>query len=179
MNQKEAIERVRQEASKNPAVNAVLHVWAMRQRARSQVTIRALAKTMQKEGFEFPVQDYARVVHLLAANGLGHLQRGPKGKVTGLSGIKVTLQSLGMAACGQGVTLKTFNQRTHFAKVQPPQPAQSVPDAQPMSQTPPIPAPKAPGLTLTVLIKDGPLEINIPTGMTPEAVAELIRRLRD
>ncbi len=176
MNQIEAIERVRKEASQNPAVNAVMHVWAMRQRARSQITVKAVAKTMKRERFDFKTEDYERIMQLLAVNGFGHLQRNPKGRVTGLKDIKVTLQSLGLAACGQGAVLRIVHKRPKFVRMHQTKPAQP---PIPTIRTPAKPKVEYKPMILTVSLGGRTLDIPLPADITDEELSVLVRRHRD
>src|SRR4051812_45264037 len=123
MNQKEAIEKLKKEASINPVMNAVLHVFAMRKRARSKVTLDVLAKSMRSEGFLFGKEQYQAVLESLANAGFGHLQKDAKGRIRALEKISVTFKSLGTAVCGsEGCDVKTFRPRTRFSKL--PKPAE-------------------------------------------------------
>lgn len=117
------VDSLRAEASRNPAFNAVAHVFALRERTRGQVTVKALAWTMKKEGFTFPIEAYENIIRVLASLRLGTLDTTTKGKVRGLKNVTVTLQSIGLAAVSRSASLSKFKIKTAFTSL----PATSTP----------------------------------------------------
>lgn len=117
INEKEVIQTLKTETAKDSALNAVLHMFATRERARDQVTIQALENRMKEEGFAYEHAEYVRILRLLAKLGLGRLDTDPSGKVRALKDVKVTLQSIGLAACGSGATIQTLHRRNRFQRI--------------------------------------------------------------
>lgn len=171
MNHKEAIEKLKQEVSANPAANAVLHVFTLRKRARSRIATSVLAKTMTKEGFSFSPAQYAEVLKLLANTGFGNLELGPKGKIRALKDIKVTLKSLGEAVCApKPVSLTHFRSRNKFQTV-------NIPKV--LTPAPPKESYPTPGLKIVLALNEGRhLDISIPDDMTPGEIAFLLKRFQ-
>lgn len=108
---------LRAEAIRNPVFGAVATLFAMRQRARQQVTIAALSASMKKNGFLFERQDYEKVLSFLASLGLGTLYRSSKGRIRALKDVRVSLQSIGKAAHTGDVKLAPFKPQNRFTKV--------------------------------------------------------------
>lgn len=98
------VEALRKEASSNKVFDAVCHVFALRKRTRARVTIHGLQLYMTAEGFKFTNEEYKNVITFLARIGVGKLMTNRAGKVTGLSDITLTLQSLGKAAVTKEAT---------------------------------------------------------------------------
>lgn len=108
------IAKLRAEAHSSPAFSAVCHVFAMRERARSQVTIHSLKLTMEREGFNFSRAEYERVFKTLSDAGIGKIETDSAGQIRSLKDIRVTLQSIGTVAVGKKERLETFRQRNTF-----------------------------------------------------------------
>lgn len=108
---------LREEANKNPVFNTICRVLASRYRTRQQITMQALKATMKKQGLEFTKQQYEDVLKFMARVGIGHLDKGPRGRIRALKGIKVTLQSVGKAALAGQDQLNNFKSQVKFAKV--------------------------------------------------------------
>lgn len=117
INEKELIQTLAAETSKDPTLNAVLHMFAARDRARAQVTLQALAARMKEEGFSYEDAEYIRVLRLLAKLGVGRLETDSSGRVKALKDVKVTLQSIGLAGLGQLSRIEHLNKRNRFQKV--------------------------------------------------------------
>lgn len=167
MNQKQVIESLKKEASTNEAVSAILHVFALRKRARRQVTVQGLALRMKEEGFPFPKKDYESFIAFMASLGLGTLHAGKNGRPLAIKDIGVTLQSLGRAALGVDPSMEflkkkknTFH-RIHMA-VEP--------------QTP-VSIPLAP-VKLTVTLNSKQITFPIQDDLSDEDVAFLVRKFR-
>src|SRR5262249_55747802 len=117
--EKQMIETLKVEAAKDKALDAVLHSFAIRKRARATITVYALANRMKNEGFTFDKGQYVGILEKLAKAGVGTLVRNAKGRIVALTGISVALQSLGKAVY-QGTSISRFNKRNRFAEVQAP-----------------------------------------------------------
>lgn len=117
INEKQLIETLKLETAKDPVTSAVLHMFAARERAREQVTIPALVNRMKEEGFLYAPGEYGRVLRLLAGLGVGRLDTDSSGKVRALKDVKVTLQSIGMAALGQGTTIDQLAKRNRYQRI--------------------------------------------------------------
>lgn len=116
LNQKEVIEKLKKEAAHNPVAKDVFYMWAMRQRARNQVTVQALSQRMAEQGFKHTDDQYREVLKFLHSIGLGRLSTTSKGKITALIEVTLTLQSVGQAAAGSG-SLDKFKSRPVYAKL--------------------------------------------------------------
>lgn len=117
INEKQLIETLKNETAKDPALSAVLHVFASRERARDQVTVSALAQRMTKEGFTYDNAEYVRILRLLAQLGVGRLDTSGTGKVRALKDVKITLQSLGMAGVGNSTSIEKLARRNRFQRI--------------------------------------------------------------
>lgn len=102
------VTQLRVQAATDPVFNAVAHRFAIRERARAQITIASLRATMGKEGFDFPVAKYQAVLSFLASLGVGTLEYSKNKKIKALKNIKTTLQSIGLAAISKTDTLEAF-----------------------------------------------------------------------
>lgn len=128
-NHEKIIDALRTEAQTNKVFASVMLVFAVRERARYQVTIPALKYRMQKEGYNFTVEQLAKVLSFLASLSIGKLSFDAGGKVKALIDIKLTLQSVGQAAMGQIAITEQFKQARRYAPlaVPPaPKPAQEI-----------------------------------------------------
>lgn len=105
---KNLVSMLRQEAEKNKVFNSVCHVFAMRERTRQQVTIQSLQITMEKEKFTFTKPQLEGVLKFMATLGIGTLEYDRHGSVRALKNIRVTLQSIGLAALSRKESLDKF-----------------------------------------------------------------------
>lgn len=154
------IEKLKEEVTKNPAANAVLHVFALRKRTAQSVTIARLTQSMKNEGFIYTRGDYESVLKTLADLGVGKLDIDSKGRIRSLRDIKLTLQSIGGAACGAKPNLAGFRQRARYGKLQVP--------------TTTVSKPKVIEVGLDLLINGKLIKIQIPKEFSPEEIAGLI-----
>lgn len=99
MSNQTIVQILRDKAAQDPVISAVLHMWALRQRARSEVTLNGLAAKMKKEGFIHSKSQYEPLLKLMAQLGLGKLQTDSSGRVVALKHVEMKLQSLGHAVC--------------------------------------------------------------------------------
>jgi len=177
------INRLKDEAKSNPVWNAVAHVFALRQRARHQVTVAALSQRMRAEGFDWTDEQYADVLKLLSQCGIGRLEIDGKGRPVAIKDIRLTLQSIGKVVAGNAdADIKPFHQRHKFGNVVDMN--QSQPKVKEhvirrrrgrKPRTYQTPNSK---LILTVLVNDKPVNIPIPNGLTTDEIAKLISDLQ-
>lgn len=169
MNPKEVAALLKAEAASNPVFNAVCMAFAIRERARQQVTIQTLKATMAKEGYKFPTEEYAKILTFLSSLGIGRLDRNAKNKVRGLKDIKVTLQSIGRVATSEGVTkMDRLNVKNTFTKLKADEKEQEVSKV----LNPPVyPA------SLTVTIDGAPVSFPLPKGLTTDQLGTLLTKI--
>lgn len=98
--------RLKEEAGKSAAFNAMCHIFAMRERSRSVITIHNLIVSMSKEGFNFTKKEYTDVLTFLGSVGLGKLDYDSKGRLRALKNITATLQSIGLTALSKRETIQ-------------------------------------------------------------------------
>ncbi len=106
---------LKKEAEKNKAFEDVCTVFAMRERARSQVTINSLKAAMDKEGYKHDKDAYKDVISRLARLGVGKLHKDTKGRVRALTDVKYTLQSVGLSAVGEKLNVSPFRKSNRFS----------------------------------------------------------------
>lgn len=111
---KEVIETLRNEVKTNPVSSDVLHLFALRKRARNTVTLSSLYQRMLKEGYKYQKSDYVHIIRVLAKTGFGKLDIDAKGRVKGLKDISVTLQSIGAIACGKADSPNRLKHKNKF-----------------------------------------------------------------
>lgn len=182
MNQVEIINQLKQEA-KDPATGAVMHVFALRERARNQVTIGALMQRMEKEGFNFPnpKDKYSHVLRMLANLGFGQLVTDAKGNVKMLKGINATLQSIGKAACEDG-KLDKWKPRNKYTKVSAPTPT-IIPSPAPalkLVEEKPAAAPPTSKVTATLHLVVGQrtLDLTVPEDITAPELIQIMNKFK-
>lgn len=114
---KEVVETLRNEVKTNPVSSDVMHLFALRKRARNTVTLTSLYQRMLKEGYKYRKSDYVHIIRVLAKSGFGKLDVDLKGRVKGLKDISVTLQSIGAIACGKVDIPAKLRQKNKFTKL--------------------------------------------------------------
>ena len=170
MDTSKVVEVLREKTKESDTLNAVMHVIAMRKRARNNLTIGGLDQKMRSEGFTFTKSQYAEVLKLLASLGVGRLDTDAKGKVRALKDIKIKLQSLGEAAVGQAKKLENWRQRHKYS---------------PLVATAEMIKPKAGGegtgfpVSITVVINGKPVNFRVPKELNENEIADLVVRFRD
>lgn len=92
---------LRERAEKSQVFNAMAHVFALRERTRQQITLTNLYQVMLKEGFKYSKSEYGEELQYMASLGIGKLEHDSKGRLRALKGIRVTLQSIGLAAAAK------------------------------------------------------------------------------
>lgn len=168
------IETLKKEAATNKAANAVFHVFALRQRARRNVTVHSLEQRMKKEGFDFSPNEYSGVLKTLAGLGFGKLQTDHKGRVKALTDVNTTLQSIGSAACGQRVTLTGLKSRNKFTTMVVTK-MDAAPTAEIFKKVAPVPQVD---LRLSLAINGKPVSISVPENLTAEEITGIILKLQ-
>ncbi len=171
MTKTNAIERLREEAKKNSAANAVFHIFALRQRTRGIITIHSLTQKMKKEGFEYGRQEYVNLLKLLAELGFGKLEE-KRGRIKALRDITVTLQSLGEAVLNKNSSTRGFNKRNKFT---------ALPGLKTNLAPKPMPVEAAPtevSVTFDIRMNDKVIATLVPKDLTDEEMTTLVKRLR-
>lgn len=181
MNQIDMVEALKKAAKASPPFDAVMHVFALRERARFNVTIDSLYETMKREGFLYDKgSELTPVLKTLANLGFGRLDLGSNGRVRALTDLRYSLQSMGQAACGGASSISAYRQRRRFKTLQ------KTPEAiKPLAQVHPLRRasdrvmanPGASRLVLTVLIGDKPINVEMPKALSPQEIATLVTRL--
>lgn len=108
---------LRQQVANSPVFSAVMHKFALRERARAQVTLHSLVQTMHNEGFEHDRLEYAEVLKVLGKLGLGRVEYDNKKRLIALKDIKTSLQSIGMAAVSKSDKLSKVRFQNRFKKL--------------------------------------------------------------
>lgn len=111
------VQKLREEAKRNPVFKDIMHMLAQRQRTRGRLTVTRLKQAMEEEGFNYSRQEYENVIRFLGLLGLGNLSESKRGKAKGLSGIKIKLQSIGQAALTQNETLKPKREQNRYENI--------------------------------------------------------------
>jgi hypothetical protein len=176
------IEKLKKAAHENKAFNDIFHVLAARQRARRTVTVGALTQRMRKEGFSHTEADYVAFIKLLGNLGLGKIKHDSKGRARVLDDVRVSLQSIGLVACGGKGTLNSFKQRTRFEELPNPtngsnkQQEAATPTQQQEKRGSAVGA-TVPQMLLSFPINGKMVTVEVPSGMRPDEIAELVSRL--
>ena len=122
-------------ADNNQVFNAMAHVFAMRERTRGQITVSSLFASMEKEGYKYTKEEYAKVLSSLADIKLGRLEKNGAGKSVALKDIRYTLQSIGMASIAKKPDLTKYQPKKTYIKLPAVVPA-PVPSAAPTPASP-------------------------------------------
>lgn len=175
------IQRLMQEAATNPMSKAVFEGFALRIRTRAQVTVHSLTQKMQKEGFDnYASQDSVNVIKLLAQLRLGDLVLSPKGKVRAIKNIKVTLQSIGLAALGSKNALESAHFSNKFIPLQIPKPViEKVEKSYAKTKGPKVPMEKLDKryeAELIVHFEDEVVTFKLVKGITPQQIGSFMAR---
>lgn len=112
--EKERILELKKEAESNPAVMDVFKMFSGRERARGQVSLKALALRMKQNGYEYNEKDYDEILRLLAKYEFGDLEEDKKGRVKRLKNVKYTLQSIGKVVCSQNGKLEKYDKKAEY-----------------------------------------------------------------
>ncbi len=166
------IETLQQEAKDNPVANAVFHAWAVRERTRHNVTVEALTATMHKEKYNFTPSQIVPVLDKLSKLGFGKLET-VNGKVKALSGVTTTLQSIGAAALGEEMKLKSKAQKHRFHAM-----AARSETLRVIKEDVRIANALKPTIKVVIEIEGRPIEIPIPADMRSDDITALIKKLR-
>lgn len=115
MTKEQMVEALRNKAKEDKVANAIFHMFALRDRSRSDVTIVGLSQAMKHEGFNFKRDEYQKFLRFLSSIGIGQLMQDSKNKVKGIKDIHLTLESIGRAAIGKEIAnLDAFVPRKKF-----------------------------------------------------------------
>lgn len=167
--EKEVVDALRKEAQTNRVAKEVFLVFAMRDRARSMVTVGGLEQRMKANGFPNNTkEDYAKILMFLDKLGLGKIMVKSNGKVIGLKDIKVKLQSIGEVAHNKESSLEGFHARNTFQKLEIPKQAPKPLKLNELKSEVSIKVELSPGIRY---------EIPIPKEATVDQITSLIRRL--
>lgn len=164
------VTKLRNQASKDKAFNAVCHIFAMRERSRAQVTLSSLMATMLREGFSFDRKQYVEVLKFLASVGLGRLDAEKNGRVKALKDIKVTLKSVGLAAVSKQDALDKASFSNTF------KPLPSVSAQQPQGEAESVHVRYPAKLTVS-FDKDEVSTFSLPKGISAKELGELLTQL--
>ncbi len=166
------VAKIRKEASQKPAFNAVFQVFAKRQRARAQVTMHSLTATMKKEGFKYSRDEYAQVLKFLAHLGLGRAEFNRNNKFKALKDIKVTLQSIGLAATAKSEALDKWYSHNKFSSL----PNQAADYVKPALQKDVVRAVniRYPAELTVKFSKDEVTTFKLPLGLSPKELGLLL-----
>lgn len=172
----QTVAALRAKAAHNTVFRDMCKVFASRQRARQQVTVGALAASMRRAGYDYPNEEYKDILKFLAAQGIGHIDMSPRGKLRALKGIRVTLQSIGHAVVSNKEQLKTYHTRAKFVKV--PNVPQTIVERRNQERRASTPATNAVcKVTFTIVIEGKPIVFEIPAGIKKEELGEFIASL--
>lgn len=169
-NEQKIISVLREIAGKSKLASAVFYLFALRERARSRLTVRNLMLRMKAEGFKFDKSDYHQFFNLLADLQIGHIERGQRGQLKALRDINFTLQSVGKAAVGKTDHLTTFRSRgnTKARVVKPQQAFRPGLTVKPVTKT---------DIKIMVTVNDRPWYLDVPKDYTEQDIAKIISML--
>lgn len=109
------VKALQDKAKSDKTFQSVCTAFAIRERARSQVSVQSLTQTMVAHGYkDFTKEDATKVIGFLANQKLGTLYKDTKGKIRALVNVKYTLQSIGQVALGDSPEVKVFRQQKHY-----------------------------------------------------------------
>lgn len=171
----DTVSAIRAEAQRNEIFGAICYNFAHRQRTKETLTVRGLKARMEKEGADFRREDYVKAMEFLASLGLGTLKRDNKGRVTALTNMRVTLQSIGQASALQVKDLKNFKRQRRFSKLPEMvmrKAAEYVSDKN--AQVSPILAKAKYTVSLIVKMNGNPITIPGPIELAPDELGEFL-----
>lgn len=176
MSTKQLIEALKSATSTNKCMEAVLIMWAHRERARHQVTVHALYQRMRAEGFtEYNAEEYRKVLGEIGKLGFGKIKYDKSGRVTALVELKTTLQSIGKAATGVESSFEIYNRRNQYGKL-----ANDVIDNASVSDVQKAsPAVLSTSVVLTFILDGKPVNVSVPSGFTAEEVGRIVERFQE
>ena len=166
-NPKDVVAQLRERAQKDPVFNAVCTRFAIRERARAQVTIASLRLTMGREGFHYPTAKYESILSFLASLGIGKLQK-ENGKIKALVEVKTTLQSIGAAALNSAQSLQAFSPGNTF------EPLPLTTSVKPTQKDVTLNKPRLHNAILTVTINDKEIEFPLPRAISSEELGYIL-----
>lgn len=168
---KELVTKLREEATKNPCMNAVCHIFALRERARQTVTVNGLRVAMAREGFVFTRTQYEEVLKFLSSLGIGTLDFDLNQRIKALTQINVTLQSIGLTAVSKKSMFDKYVQTPIFNKLTERPEDFDKYDVYDKNETPVRTEPRY-SATLIIKFEDKPVSFDLPKGLSaPELIA--------
>lgn len=153
------------EADSNPVFKALCQVFSERQRTRQDITMRNLTGIMAERGYNFHRDQYEGCLVFLASLGIGKLDRGARGRISRLTGIRISLQSIGKAALMEGQSLKRFTPAIKFSKL----PEIKEPKTAPIA--------KRYKASVVIQMEGNDLKLSIPGGVLQDQLGEFITNL--
>lgn len=176
MTTKEVIAKLKEDAKTRPALLDVLHMFALRQRARHVLTLDALVLKMTEEKFTHQREDYADAIRCLSEAGVGTLELDKYSKVKGLKAIRYRIPQLGEAFFGGADKVREYKRPLPYEPVFTPPPV----------NPPSVLAPQktsikstVENIVLTFIFNGKALNIPLPASMSPSDIAEFITRLKE
>lgn len=179
MTTKDLVTALSQEVQKNPVFKDFALHCVTRQRARKELTLTSVSRNMKAEGFDYSDAQLIQVLKTLSELDIGKLDRDHKGRIRGLKDIRLTLQSLGAAALGQeNPNLKPFKGRAAFGVIaKEAVPTPTAPYTGEDRRRAPRPwQTSGAKVVLTVLLGEKPINIPMPSNLTPEEIAALVQK---
>lgn len=179
-NNNQVITALRQEAAAKPTFSAICTVFAVRERARHQVTMTSLRSKMQKAGWNIPAEDCENALKFLASLGFGTLEHDAGGKVKALTGLKVTLQSIGRAAIDKKDVLDRFAQGRKYVDLPRPREGEAAPMAAAKTGVKTILRRRATDsrVSLNTVVSGQPVTIQLPTDLTAQQLGDVVFELQ-
>lgn len=175
MSMKETVLELKKLAAENKIAEELFIVWAHRKRARNEITMKALCKSMEDRGFTYPNSEYNKILEVLASLGLGVIKKDFKGRVKGLYDVPVSFSSIGEVAVNSSDKLNPFKSRRKYKKLfdkgwtleeQAPKPVEVVPPQRGQIYE----------LNLEILINGKSLHIPVPKDLSKDELATLISK---
>lgn len=117
MTNAQAIQTLRDLASKSQAAADFFLSCATRQRGRGTLTVQAVEQRMLKEGFNHAADEYRSVLNKLAEVGFGSTSFDRQGRLRALVNITTQLKDIGLAVVGSGTSIATLKQRNKYASL--------------------------------------------------------------
>lgn len=176
---KKIAEALRLEAIKNLVFKDVCHLWAVRERARAQVTLGTLRLSMAREGFNYSKDQIADVLLFLANLGVGKLDLDSDKQIRALKDVNISLQSIGRTALNFDTQLEPFTQPNSFSTL----PAAPPPTQAAVSKAVPIPPlvketpVQAYRAALVVHIDGMPVTFELPKRLTTPEIGAMLAKM--
>ena len=163
------IVKLKHEATQDDAVRDVFKGLSKRLRTRSILNVRSIAQDMREFRTVHGIDDYSRVLTLMASLGIGKPKK-EKGRIVELTDISIDLKSLGANVIGDSKSIKAFKARTNFT---------SVPDAvRAITEDPDsvkiYPMRKSASVSVTITVNGKEMIVPIPSDFTADEIKAVI-----